>query len=171
MLVGDRSRHATTLAKSRRSGLGYRSQLHARSQQQCRDGMKSVTFHGDGRPSRTYSRRKNDTGYEEPDLEGDFPEREKQGATHASRGWPGRDARVSRVAMDGYSGLARSRECAAQWPPRACAQQGPRSSMDLRRPGKSPSKSGAEGEIVVTNNQRYCDAPPCVGFGHCSVRV
>ena len=32
---------------------------------------------------------KHETYSEEPGLGGDFPGREKQGATHASRGWPG----------------------------------------------------------------------------------
>src|ERR1700688_3817519 len=41
----------------------------------------------------------------------------------------GRDACVPRVTMDGHPGLARSRDCAAQWSPRACAKQGLRSAM------------------------------------------
>src|SRR5712672_4809805 len=41
----------------------------------------------------------------------------------------GRDACVPRVTMDGHPGLARSRDCAAQWSPRACAEQGLRSAM------------------------------------------
>src|SRR3984893_16106556 len=33
------------------------------------------------------------------------------------------------MAMDGHPGLARSRDSAAQWTPRACAEQGQRSAM------------------------------------------
>jgi hypothetical protein len=51
-----------------------------------------------------------------------FPERGKQGGF--SRSPQGRDACVARVAMDGHPGLARSRDCAAQWvyggPENAC---------------------------------------------------
>jgi hypothetical protein len=41
----------------------------------------------------------------------------------------GRDACVSRAARDGHPGLARSKDCVAQWSPRACAKQGLRSAM------------------------------------------
>src|SRR5580658_2795607 len=62
-----------------------------------------------------------DTAHEAPGLEGDFPGREKQGCF--SRSPQGRDACVARVARDGHPGLARSRDCAAQWvhgAPRTC---------------------------------------------------
>src|ERR1700738_1388124 len=42
----------------------------------------------------------------------------------------GRNACVARVAMDGHPGLARSRDSAAQWSPRAYAEQGLRRAMD-----------------------------------------
>jgi hypothetical protein len=53
-----------------------------------------------------------------------------------STGNQGCDTCVARAYMDVRPGLERSRECAAQWLPRACAQHGLRSAMALRRFGK-----------------------------------
>ena len=50
-----------------------------------------------------------------------------------STGDQGQDVSVLRVAMDGHPGLARSTECAAQWSPRAWAEDGLHSSMSRLR--------------------------------------
>jgi hypothetical protein len=71
---------------------------------------------------------KNETHDEEPGLEGDFPGREKHG----------RDACVARVAMDGHSGLARSRDCAAQCFSRSLQgwiYGGPENALPISAPG------------------------------------
>src|SRR6266478_6309383 len=83
-----------------------------------------------------------------------------RGATHASHEWPragrmrpagghGRNACVARVAMDGHPGLARSRDCAAQWPLRACAQQGLRSAMPQQAHHWSDRLLGFRGGFIV----------------------
>src|SRR6266403_339023 len=75
------------------------------------------------------------------------------GATHALRGWPWMDTQGLRGAgtaqRNGHPGLARSRDCAAQWPLRACAQQGLRSAMPQQAHHWSDRLLGFRGGFIV----------------------
>src|ERR1700677_1022181 len=104
---------------------------------------------------------KNETYDEEPGLGGNFPGREKHGlgacAERVRQGWRtpacrdaglhrvasfsrslhGCDACVARVTRDGHPGLARSRDCVAQW-----IYGGPENSLPISAPEheKCPSR-------------------------------
>ena len=69
---------------------------------------------------------KSETYDEAPGLGGDFPGREKQGATHASREWPW-------MATPGLRAAGTAQRNVFPQPPWT----------DSRRPGKSPPNPGA----------------------------
>src|SRR6266404_2349452 len=75
------------------------------------------------------------------------------GATHALRGWPWMDTQGLRGAgtaqRNGHPGLAQSRDSAAQWTLRACAQQGLRSAMPQQAHHWSDRLLGFRGGFIV----------------------